>query len=268
MSEITTRPLALVTGASSGIGKELARELVENGYDVVVAAEDERVNTVALELSGAEAYVTAVQVDLRDYDQVEELARRVEDMGRPLAVAAINAGVGVGGAFVENDLARELDLIDLNITSTVHLAKLVAAPMSIRGEGKILFTSSVASQAPSPFQAVYAASKAFVQSFSESLRDELKDAGVSVTAVLPGPTDTEFFDRAGLDDTKMGSDLKKDDPAVVAKQAVKALEKGKDSVNAGSLASKAQAVLGHVVPDSKAAASQHKLNEPGSAKDA
>ena len=223
MSAPTVRPLALVTGASSGIGRELAKQFAEHGYDVIMAAEDDELDGAAAEVRARGANVSAVQVDLTDSDDVERLIAIVRNAGRPLRAAALNAGVGVGGRFVETDLGAELDLVQLNCVSTLHLAKAVVKDMVAHRNGKILFTSSVASQAPQPFQAVYGASKAFVQSFALALREELADSGVSVTALLPGPTDTE-----------LGSE-KKDDPAQVAAQGFEGLMTGEASVFAGSL---------------------------------
>ena len=175
---------------------------------------------------------------------------------------AINAGVGVGGEFArETDLKDELNLINLNVVSTVHLAKRVVKDMVERGQGKILFTSSIAALMPGPFEAVYAASKAFVQSFSQGLRNELKDTGVTVTALMPGPTDTNFFHRAGMDNTKVGTD-QKDDPAIVAKQGFEALMAGKDHVIAGSLKTKLQGTVSKVLPDTVNAQQHRQLTEP------
>ena len=185
-------------------------------------------------------------------------------MGRPVDAIAINAGIGVGGEFVKTDLQEELNLIELNVSSTVHLAKRVVKDMVDRGSGKILFTSSVVSQMPSPFLAVYAASKAFVHSFSEALRNELKDTGVTVTALMPGATETNFFHRAGLDETKVGA-AKKDDPAEVAKQGFDALMAGKDSTLAESLVTKIGGAIGTILPDTVTSEMNRKLNEPGSA---
>jgi short-subunit dehydrogenase len=265
MTTPSTRPLALVTGASSGIGLELAKQFAQNGFDLVIAAEDTELDAAAAELRAMGTAVSPVRVDLTRYDDVELLWRSVSESGRPLDSAALNAGVGVGGAFAETDLAAELGIVQLNCASTVHLAKRVVQSMKSRGEGRILFTSSIASQAPEPFQAVYAASKAFVQSFSLSLREELSGTGVSVTALLPGPTETEFFDRADLRDTKLGASDSKDDPAQVARQGFEALMKGDASVFAGSLTSKAMGRISAVTPGPLAAKMHRPMTEPGSA---
>src|SRR5215210_4735926 len=248
VSQPAARPLALVTGASSGIGRELAKQFAANGFDLIVAAEDVELDDAVEELRRMGATVAPVSVDLTRRADVERLVAAFRGAGRPLDAAAINAGVGVGGPVTENDLDAELAVVELNCASTVHLAKWVAQDMVTRGAGRILFTSSVASQAPQPFQAVYGASKAFVQSFALALREELKDTGVSVTALLPGPTETEFFDRAGLEDTKLGASDKKDDPALVARQGFEGLMKGDASVFAGSLSSKAMGRLSAAMP--------------------
>src|SRR5205807_231863 len=154
--------------------------------------------------------------------------------GRPVDALALNAGIGAGGAFVtDTDLDQELTIVDLNCRSTVHLAKLVLRDMVARDAGRILFTSSIASTMPGPFQAVYNASKSFVQSFALALRNELKDTGVSVTALMPGPTDTEFFERADLMDTKLGTGYK-DSPVDVAQDGFEALMNGDERVVAHS----------------------------------
>jgi uncharacterized protein len=260
-----SRPLALVTGASSGIGRELAKQFAENGFDLIVAAEDVELDDAVEELRGLGATVAPVSVDLTKRADVERLAAAVQGAGRPLDAAALNAGVGHGGAFVDTDLEAELGIVELNCASTVHLAKRVVQQMTARGEGRILFTSSVASQAPEPFQAVYGASKSFVQSFAMALREELKDSGVTVTALLPGPTDTEFFDRAEMTDTKLGASDSKDDPAQVARQGFEGLMKGEASVFAGSLSSKAMGRLSAVTPAPLATKIKRPMTEPGTA---
>src|SRR5215216_2556966 len=256
----STRPLALVTGASSGIGRDLAKEFVANGFDVVIAAEDPAIHTVAAGLQGHGASVEAVQVDLATEAGVDELWGRVT---RPLGAAALNAGIGQGGAFKDTDLADELKLIDLNVRNTVHLAKHVVRQMVARGEGRILFTSSIASTMPGSFQAVYNASKSFVQSFAVALREELKDSGVTVTSLMPGPTDTEFFERADMLDTRVGSG-DKDDPADVARTGYEALMAGEERAVAASLSTKLQGRGSRLMPDSAKAAMHRRMAEPGS----
>ena len=146
----------------------------------------------------------------------------------------------------------------------MHLAKLGVGDMVARGDGRVLITSSIASTMPGSFQAVYNASKSFLQSFAEALVEELKDSAVTVTSLMPGPTDTEFFERGDLMDTKLGQGPK-DDPAQVAKQGFEALMKGETKVLGGSVMSKAQAVVNSVLPDRVKSAGHAKMAEPGSA---
>jgi short-subunit dehydrogenase len=262
------RPFAVVTGASSGIGYELARVFASNGFDLLVTSGSEGIEKTARDLGAAgTSEVQAVQANLAEYDGVEKLWQAVESTGRPVDAIAINAGVGVGGKFYETDLEEELNLIELNVASTVHLAKLVVRHMLPRGAGRILFTSSIAGTMPTPLEAVYGASKAFVLSFSESLHHELKDSGITVTALQPGPTDTNFFHRAGMDDTKVGSEGKfTNDPSEVAQQGFDALMAGKDHVFASSMKTKVQGELGKFVPESVKAEMHRKQAEPKSGK--
>jgi short-subunit dehydrogenase len=263
MTETSTqsRPLALVTGASSGIGLEIARELAARGYDLVVAAEDDGVAGAGLDLFADGADVVTVRGDLRDPVAVERLWSATSGTGRPLDVAVLNAGVGRGGAFVDIDLDDELEVIDLNVTSTVRLAKLVLRDMVARDEGRVLVTSSIASTMPGSFQAVYNASKSFLQSFVEALQEELEDTGVTLTSLMPGPTDTDFFRRADMLDTTVGQG-KKDDPAQVAKQGVEALLDGEGKLVAGSLKTKVQGAANSVLPDSLKAKAHRAMAEP------
>jgi short-subunit dehydrogenase len=259
-------PLAVVTGASSGIGLSLARQFLDHGFDVVVAAEDDGIHAAAAELAGSGRSVDPVQADLSTPEGVEGLAAHVADLGRPVEAAAINAGVGVGGRFVDTELEDDLRLVDLNVRSTVHLTKLLVRPMVQRGQGRVLVTASIAATAPGPFHATYAASKAFVHSFAEGIRYELKDTGVSVTSLMPGPTDTDFFDRADMNDTKVGQGSK-DDPDEVAKDGFDALMSGRASVVAGSFSNRVQAEVSTHLPDTVAAAAQSRMTAPGSGHD-
>ncbi|HEX2174513.1 MAG TPA: SDR family NAD(P)-dependent oxidoreductase [Nocardioidaceae bacterium] len=260
-----TRPLAVVTGASSGIGLELAKQFAQHDYDLVLAAEDTELNGATRECESLGASVQAVQVDLATYDGVERLASALHSLDRPVEALAVNAGVGVGGEFVDTtNLEDELRLINLNVVSSVHLAKRVLPDMVQRGRGRVLFTSSIAAMMPATFQVVYGASKSFVQSFSEGLREELKDTGVSVTALMPGPTETEFFERADLDDTRVGA-ADKDDAAQVARQGFDALMAGKEKVLAGSITTRAMSAASKGMPDRAKAKMHAKMSEPGSA---
>jgi uncharacterized protein len=253
--------LALLTGASSGIGFELARLFANDGYDLVVAADDDAIQASADKLGAAGAGVRAVQVDLRKPDDVELLYRTATADGRSLDAAVLNAGVGRAGPFVEGDLDTDLSIVDLNVRSTVHLAKLVLRDMAARGEGKVLFTSSIAATMPGSLQTVYNASKSFMQSFSEALYDELRDTGVTVTSLMPGPTETEFFRRGHMLDTVVGR-MPKDDPAEVAKQGYDALMNGDRKVVAASAMTKAMGVANRVLPDSVKAVASRVISHP------
>jgi short-subunit dehydrogenase len=259
------RPLAVVTGASSGIGLELARQFVNHHFDLIVAAEDAEIAVAAAVLRAeSSGQVDHVQVDLRDEQGVADLYARIRADGRPLAAIALNAGHGQGGAFIDTDLADELSIIDLNITSTVRLAKLVLRDMVAADEGRVLVTSSIASTMPGSFQAVYNASKSFLQSFTEALQNELKDTGVTLTSLMPGPTETDFFERADMADNTLVGTSKKDDPAQVAQQGFEALMAGKSRVVGGGLKTKVQEAAGKAMPDKLKAAMHRKMAEPGS----
>jgi short-subunit dehydrogenase len=267
MASTQPRPLAVVTGASSGIGFELARQFAEHGYDLIIAAEDEAIDMAARELENGTA-VEAVRVDLATPDGVERLYAHIRAHGSQLEAVALNAGIGMGGDFAtQTDLGQELKLVDLNVRSTVHLAKRVVSDMVRRGNGKLLFTSSIASTMPGTYQAVYNASKSFVQSFALALRAELKDTGVTVTSLMPGPTETEFFERADMMDTKIGASDSKDDPADVARDGFEALMAGKERVVSHSLSTRAQGRLSRLMPDSVKAEMHRKMAEPGSSED-
>ncbi len=265
MTSSAQRPLAVVTGASAGIGYELAKQFATHDFDLIVAAEDARIAEVASELQGLGAAAEAVQVDLATDAGVDELYAQLK--GRSVDALALNAGIGAGGAFAtDTDLQDELKLIDLNVRSTVHLAKHVVGDMVARNQGRVLFTSSIASTMPGSFQAVYNASKSFVQSFALALRNELKDTDVTITALMPGPTDTEFFERADMLDTKVGAG-EKDDPADVARDGFEALMAGDERVVSASLSTKVQGRASRLLPDSAKAAMHRRMAEPGSAKD-
>jgi short-subunit dehydrogenase len=265
MTDTTTRaenfrPLAVVTGASSGIGYELAKLFAADGYDLVVAADTPLADAVqALQQMGAD--VEAVQADLATEEGVQALVERIG--GRPVDALAANAGHGLGKGFLDESFDDILHVINTNITGTVRLAYLVGRQMRDAGCGRILFTGSIAGLMPGSFQAVYNASKAFVDSFSFALRNELKDSGVSVTVLMPGVTDTEFFARAGLMDTKVGQDDKKMDPADVAQYGYDAMKRGDGDVVAG-IGNKIQAAMAAVTPQSMLAEQHRKMAEPGS----
>jgi uncharacterized protein len=265
MGTATNRPLAVVTGASSGIGFELAKQCVENGFDVIICAEDARLAAAAEQLRAAGTSIEAVCADLATYDGNEALVRAIRAAGRPVEALLLNAGVGVNGAFIETSLEDEIRMIGLNCAAVVHVAKRVLPDMVALGRGRVLITSSIAATTPAPYLAVYGATKAFDLSLAEALREELKDTGVTVTALQPGATDTEFFERADMEDTRVGQG-KKDDPAEVAKQGFEAMMKGKDSVIASSIKSKLEGLANEVLPETAKARIQAAMNKPGGAK--
>jgi short-subunit dehydrogenase len=265
MENDSNRGLAVVTGASSGIGLELARVFAEHGSDLVIAAEDDAISEAAAALRQEGVEVGVAQVDLATRAGVEELHEQVRAAGVAPSAVAINAGVGVSGEFTDTALLDHLRLVELNVVGAVHLAHLVLPAMVDAGDGGLLFTSSVAATMPGPYMSTYNASKAFLLSFAEALRVELKDSGVTVTALLPGPTDTEFFERAGMEDTKLGQ-TKKDDPAAVARDGFEALMAGKDHVVAGSTKNRLQTAAGQLLPDKVTAAAHAPMSKPGSGK--
>jgi len=257
----TSRPFAIVTGASSGIGLELAREAALRGYDLLIAA-DRSLNEVAAELQAHGGTVVTVEADLATREGVDNLYSQVEN--RRVDALLANAGHGLGKAFLDQEFAEVQHVINTNITGTIDLIQRVARQMRRQDAGKILITGSIAGYMPGTFQAVYNGTKAFVDSFSYALRNELKDTGVTVTCLMPGATDTDFFARADMLDTKVGTDSKAD-PADVAKSGFEAMEKGEPGVIAG-VGNKLRAALSSLVPDTMLAEQHRKMAEPGSAR--
>lgn len=258
MSAGDARPLAVVTGASSGIGLELAKLAAKEGHDLIVAADEAEIETAALALRDEGVEVETVQADLATEEGVNRLLSAIGE--RPVAVLLANAGRGLGHAFLDQDLDEVRRVIDTNVTGTVLLTHAVANGMRARDEGAILFTGSIAGLMPGAFQAVYNATKSFVNSFSIALRNELKDTGVSVTCLMPGPTQTEFFDRAHMEDTPIGQN-EKDDPAKVAADGWKALQKERSSVVSGAK-NKAMATASHAMSGDALAEQHRKMAEP------
>lgn len=255
------RPLAIVTGASSGIGYELAKCCVANGFDLLIAADEPQITSAAQDLRAPGATVEAIQVDLATQEGVEGLYAAAK--GRPIAALLANAGRGLGRAFLEQDFDEIRDVIDTNVTGTLYLVQMVGREMVARGEGKILITGSIAGFMPGTFQAVYNGTKALLDSFSYALREELKDTGVSVSCLMPGPTETLFFERADLMDTKVGTE-KKQPAEEVAKVGFEAMMRGEAAVVAG-WKNKLQATLANVTPNETLAEQHRKMAEPGTA---
>src|SRR3954471_3713214 len=224
------RPLAVVTGASSGIGYELARLAAEDGYDLIIAADEPSIVEAQSGLEQHGTRVEALQVDLSTTDGVDQLLGLIGE--GPVDALMANAGRGLGHGFLDQDWDEARFVVDTNITGTIYLIHKVARSMRDRDRGKILITGSIAGLMPGSFQAVYNGTKAFLDSFSWALRNELKDTGVTVSCLMPGPTETEFFERADMLDTKVGQS-KKDDPADVAKIGFNAMMAGEGDVVSG-----------------------------------
>lgn len=257
----------LITGGSDGIGFELARQFAINGYDLIIVARDQEnldhAKTV-LESEGVE--VITMSKDLFHPEAPFELYQEVRDQGLTVNILVNNAGQGVYGLFEETDIKRELAIIQLNIASTTVLTKLFIQDMLDRGEGKILNVSSIASKTPGPWQSVYHGTKAFVQSFTEAVRSEVKDRGIVVTALLPGATDTDFFNKADMLASKVTQDRSKlSDPAVVAKDGYDALMADDDKVISG-FKNKAVVAMSNAMTDSAAADVMKKQQEPATKK--
>jgi short-subunit dehydrogenase len=254
------RPLAVVTGASTGIGFELARIGARSGYDLVVAADEPEIQRAAGVFRGAGATVDAVEADLATLAGVDALLDRIGD--RPVEALLANAGRGLGRAFLDQDFDAVRHVVDTNITGTLYLIQKVGRRMRDQKRGRILITGSIAGFMPGTYQAVYNATKAFVDSFSFALRAELKDTGVTVTCLMPGATETEFFERADLMDTKLGQS-KKDDPADVAKVGWSAMMRGDGDVVSG-WQNKLRSAIANVTPAAVLAEQHRRQAEPGS----
>jgi len=256
-----SRQFAIVTGASSGIGLELAKCCANAGFDLLVAADEPQIEEAAHLLRSSGINVNAVQLDLATPNGVQELLAAAD--GRPVDLLLANAGRGLGHAFVDQPWEAIRFVIDTNVTGTVHLIHRVARQMCSRNSGRILITGSIAGFMPGTYQAVYNASKAFLDSFAFALRAELKDTGVSVTCLMPGATETEFFERADMLDTKVGAG-KKQAPEEVAKLGFDALMRGDAEVITG-WQNKLRAAISHLMPATLAAEQHRSMAEPGSA---
>jgi short-subunit dehydrogenase len=258
------REFAVITGASSGIGFELAKQAAGHGYDLVIAADEPQIEIAAQELRAQGARVQSVQADLATQAGVERLWEVIQQQGRGVDVLCANAGLGLGRAFLDQEPAQWRRVIDTNITGTVLLIQLVGQEMRRRNRGHILITGSIAGFMPGSFQAVYNGSKSFLNSFSFALRNELKDTGISVTCLMPGATETRFFERADMLDTKVGQQ-EKDDPAEVARNGFEAMLAGEGDIVSG-WKNKLQTTMANVTPAEMLAEQHRKMAEPGSAK--
>ena len=255
------RPLAIVTGASSGIGLELAKCCATHDFDLLIAADEPAIHQAATALRKARASVEveALEVDLATAEGVERLYEAVR--GRPVAALLANAGRGLGHGFLDQNFVDIKRVIDTNVTGTLYLIQLIGREMRARGDGRILITGSIAGFMPGTYQAVYNGTKALLDSFSFALRAELEDSGVTVTCLMPGATETEFFERADMLDTKVGTQ-KKQPADEVAKLGFEAMMRGDGDVVAG-WANKLRAAIAHVTPANLLAEQHRKLAAPG-----
>jgi uncharacterized protein len=254
------RPLAIVTGASAGIGYELAKCCAERHFDLLIAADQPAIYDAAQDFRVLGAAVEALEADLATLDGVDRLYAAIK--GRPVEALLANAGHGLGHGFLDQNFDEVRHIIDTNITGTLYLIKRIGRDMRARDRGRILITGSVAGFMPGSFQAVYSGTKAFINSFSFALRNELQDTGVTVTCLMPGATETEFFARADMLDTKVGQQ-EKDDAAEVAKAGFEAMMRGEGDVVTG-WKNKLQTTFANVTPSDMLAERHRKIAEPGS----
>jgi short-subunit dehydrogenase len=252
--------LAIITGASTGIGYELAKCCAESGFDLLVAADEPEIHQAAEDFKKYDVEVAALEADLATIQGVDKLYAATR--GRAVDALLANAGRGLGGAFLDQSFNDVRHIIDTNITGTIYLAQKVGADMRERGQGRILFTGSIAGFTPGTFNAVYNGTKAFIDSFSFALRNELKDSGVTVTCLMPGATETEFFERAGMEDTNLGQS-KKDDPVDVARAGFEAMMSGEGDVVSG-WKNKVLSAAALITPSDMLAEQHRKKAEPGS----
>ncbi|HEY6729184.1 MAG TPA: SDR family NAD(P)-dependent oxidoreductase [Polyangiaceae bacterium] len=256
------RPFAVVTGASTGIGYELARCCAEHGFDLTVVADEPAIYDAAEQLRVAGTSVTPIQADLATISGVDELLAGIG--GRPVDALLANAGRGLGGAFLDQDFGAVRHVIDTNVTGTVYLIQKVVKEMQRRGEGRVLITGSIAGFMPGTYQAAYNGTKAFLDSFAYALRAELKDSGVTVTCLMPGATETEFFERADMEDTRVGAG-KKQPADEVARLGFEAMMQSEGEVITG-WQNKLRAAISHVTPSGALAEAHRKMAEPGGAR--
>jgi short-subunit dehydrogenase len=254
---------AIITGASTGIGFELATLAAKNGYDILVVADESLIESAAADFRQYGTNVASVEADLSTIEGVDSLLAAAQ--GRQIDLLCANAGQGLGRAFLDQQVGDWRHVVDTNITGTIYLLQKVLPGMMARNDGKVLVTGSIAGYIPGAFQAVYNGTKAFIDSFTEALRNELKESdGVTLTTLMPGPVETEFFDRADMLDTSVGTDPNKSDPADVAKDGWDAVMSGKASIFSG-WKNKLQGVLSNVTPNAVLAERHRKMAEPGTA---
>jgi short-subunit dehydrogenase len=254
------RGLAMVTGASTGIGYELAICCAKEGFDLLVVADEPEINQAAEQFRNYGVEVEAVEADLATLDGVDKFYDAAR--GRQIDALLANAGHGLGGAFLDQDFRDVQHVVDTNITGTIYLIQKVGRDMRQHNGGRILITGSIAGFTPGTYNAVYNGTKAFIDSFSFALRSELKDTGVTVTCLMPGATETEFFERAGMENTELGQS-KKDDPVDVAKVGFEAMMKGEGDVVSG-FKNKVMSTVANITPSGVLAEQHKKKAKPAS----
>ena len=264
MSQDNTISFSVVTGASSGIGLELARIAARNGSDLLIVADGPEIMQAAIELRSLGTDVQAIQVDLSTIEGVDAVCERIQHIGQPVDALFANAGTGLGKAFLDQDFADIRHVIDTNVTGTVYLLHRLVGDMRKQGWGRVLLTGSIAGLMPGTYQAVYNATKAFIDSFAYALRHEVEKDGISVTVLMPGPTDTEFFKSADMLDTPVGQG-KKDDPADVAKAGYEAMMRG-DGHEVSGFSNKLQAIMTRVLGDDHLAKMHEGMAKPDAAR--
>ncbi|MFC6101463.1 SDR family NAD(P)-dependent oxidoreductase [Olivibacter domesticus] len=246
----TSKNYTLITGATSGIGYELAKLFAEDGHNLILIARSlDDLEKVGAELSRYGVDVITISKDLFDRQAPLEIYDEIRLQDIAVNILVNDAGQGVYGEFIETDLQKELDIVQLNISACIALTKMFLRDMVLKGEGKILNLSSIAGKIPGPYQAVYHGTKAFVHFFSEAVRSEVKGSGVTITSLLPGATDTDFFNKAEMQASKIVQEGEMADPAEVAKDGYDALMAGKDMVISG-FKNKMQVAMGNITPDS------------------
>lgn len=246
----SNRKLAVITGASTGIGFELAKQCAQHGFDLVIAADEPAINDAAEALKREGVQVEAVEADLATLEGVDTLYAKID--GRPVDALLANAGRGLGKAFLDQNFTAVRRVVDTNITGTIYLIQKIGRNMRELSKGRILITGSIAGFMPGTYQAVYNGTKAF-----------LEDTGVTVTCLMPGATETDFFERADMLDTKVGTQ-KKDDPAEVAKTGFEAMMAGKGDVVTG-WQNKLQSAIALITPSGVLAEQHRKQAAPGTA---
>ena len=255
----TSNQYVLITGATSGIGYELAKLFVKDGYNlIIVSRNQDELDIKATEFRESGVDVITIAKDLFNRNEAFALCDEIKTAGITIDILVNDAGQGLYGEFKDTDIQRELDIVELNISSLLIITKFFLKEMTERNSGKILNLASIASKVPGPWQSVYHGTKAFVLSFTEAIREEVKDFDITITALMPGATDTDFFNKAGMLNSKAVQDKSAlSDPADVAKDGYEALLSGTDKIVSG-IKNKIQVGMSNITPDSLVA---HQMNE-------